>query len=239
MGACSRMRPILQLGGPDTCFTNETTRRDKSMQRPGPTTGPTRAGIDLCAPIETPAGRLFVAANGLTVTAVGRSADAVAASVQARFGRSIERVASLPEPLRSAIAEHLQQHGQSALRFNLSGLPRFDREVLQVALSIPRGQVRTYGWIARQLGEPRAAKDVGAALGQNPIPYLIPCHRVVYGDGRLGGYIFGSRTKRALLLAEGVELAADDDTQVSARALAASAPGSTMAPRAVQPALAG
>jgi O-6-methylguanine DNA methyltransferase len=178
---------------------------------------------DLCAPIETPAGRLFVAFNGAVVTAVACTASAVEASIRARFGRTTQPAPALPEPLATVIAEYGQQSGQSALRFDLSDVPTFDQEVLALALQIPRGEVRTYGWLARQLGQPRAAKDVGAALGQNPIPYLIPCHRVVYSDGRIGGYIFGSRAKRALLLAEGVEMAPGDDSKVSARALAASA----------------
>ena len=202
------------------------------MQRPVP--APTHP--DLYAPIETPMGRLLVAFNGAgIVTAVGRSAGAVEASVRTRFGRSTQRAPTLPEPLANAIAEYAQQGGQSVLRFDLSDLPAFDQEVLGLALQIPPGEVRTYGWLARQLGQPRAAKDVGAALGDNPIPYLIPCHRVVYSDGRLGGYIFGSRAKRALLLAEGVELAPGDDSKVSARALAASA----AEPHSAQLALAG
>ena len=186
------------------------------MQRP--------ASTDQCVPIETPAGRLWVACNGSAITAVGRSACAVDRSLQARFGRSARPVPALPEPLAQPLAEHTQQHRRSCLLFDLDDLPAFDQDVLALALQIPRGEVRTYGWIARQLGQPRAAKEVGAALGQNPIPYLIPCHRVVYSDGRLGGYIFGRQAKRALLLAEGVELAPGDDSKVSAQALAASTP---------------
>jgi O-6-methylguanine DNA methyltransferase len=178
-----------------------------------------------CAPIETPIGRLFVAFDGITVLAAGRRASAVEASIRARFGRPIHHVPALPVSLADAIAEHSQWNGRSVLRFNVSDRPAFDQEVFCLALTIPRGEVRTYGWIARQLGMPRAAKDVGAALGQNPILYLIPCHRVVYRDGRLGGYLGGSRAKRALLLAEGVELAAGDDSKVSTRMLAASVPG--------------
>jgi methylated-DNA-[protein]-cysteine S-methyltransferase len=163
---------------------------------------------DLYAPIETPIGRLFVAFNGTTVTAVGRTAAAVEASLRARLARPARQLAALPEPLARAVAEHLHGDGPTRLRFDLGDVPELDRAVLSAVLGIPRGEVRSYGWVAREIGQPRAAKDVGLALGQNPIPWLIPCHRVVYSDGQLGGYIFGSRAKRALLLAEGVDLVA-------------------------------
>jgi O-6-methylguanine DNA methyltransferase len=189
------------------------------MQRPLP--APVQA--DICAPIETPAGRLFVAGNDLRITAVGRTATAVEASIRTRFGRTITRASTLPDFLAQIVAEDDLRNRSSAVLFDLSDLPAFDQDVLAIVQGIPRGEVRTYGWVARQLGQPHASKDVGAALAQNPIPYLIPCHRIVYSDGRLGGYIFGSRAKRALLLAEGIELAAGDDSKVSARALAASA----------------
>ena len=163
---------------------------------------------DACAPIETPIGRLFVAFSGPVVTAVGRTAAAVEASVRTRFGRPVRRVPALTGPLARAVAEHLDQGGRTGLRFDLGGLPAFDQAVLRAVLEIPWGEVRSYAWVAKVIGQPRAAKDVGLALGQSPIPLLIPCHRVVYSDGRLGGYIFGSRAKRALLLAEGLELSA-------------------------------
>jgi O-6-methylguanine DNA methyltransferase len=163
---------------------------------------------DVYAPMETPIGRLFLAFNGTTVTAVGRTAATVEASLRARFARPIRRVRTLPEPLARAVGEHLQRDGRTALGFDLGDLPAFDRAVLRAVQEIPRGEVRSYAWVAHEIGQPQAAKEVGLALGQNPIPLLIPCHRVVYSDGHLGGYIFGSPAKRALLLAEGVELAA-------------------------------
>ena len=95
------------------------------------------------------------------------------------------------------MAEHPHQDGPTRLRFDLGDVPELDRAVLHAVLGIPRGEVRSYGWVAREIGQPRAAKDVGLALGQNPIPWLIPCHRVVYRDGQLGGHIFGGRAKRA------------------------------------------
>jgi O-6-methylguanine DNA methyltransferase len=179
------------------------------------------ASVDLCAPWETPVGRCFVAFDGPVVSAVGRTPAGVEASVRARFARPVRRVAALPQPLAQALAAHLQGApqdghendyddgqlaGPPALRFDLGGLPALDQAVLRAALAIPRGEVRTYGQLARQIGQPQAAKEVGQALALNPIPLLIPCHRVVYADGRLGGYIFGSRAKHALLRAEGVQL---------------------------------
>ena len=161
---------------------------------------------DIYAPIETPIGRLFVVFNGTVVAAVGRTAAAVEASLGARFAQPVRPAPALPPPLARAVADRLNGDGRCPLRFDLSGVPAFDELVLRTVLEIPRGEVRSYGWLAGKIGQPRAAKEVGLALGQNPIPLLIPCHRVVYSDGQLGGYIFGARAKRALLIAEGVEL---------------------------------
>jgi O-6-methylguanine DNA methyltransferase len=73
------------------------------------------------------------------------------------------------------------------------------------AREIPAGQVRPYGWIASEIGRPKAVRAVGTALGRNPVPLLIPCHRVVRTDGRVGDYAFGPPAKRALLAAEGLD----------------------------------
>jgi methylated-DNA-[protein]-cysteine S-methyltransferase len=77
------------------------------------------------------------------------------------------------------------------------------REVLAATARIPFGRTSTYGDIARRIGNPRAARAVGNALGSNPIPIVIPCHRVVRAGGRLGGYGGGVRRKEALLALEG------------------------------------
>ncbi|MEA3339092.1 MAG: MGMT family protein, partial [Chloroflexota bacterium] len=70
----------------------------------------------------------------------------------------------------------------------------------------PRGWVSTYGRIAKSLGNPRAARAVGNALARNPFPIIIPCHRTIRADGRLGGFRGGVEMKRALLEMEGVEV---------------------------------
>ena len=82
----------------------------------------------------------------------------------------------------------------------------FRSDVLRKTAEIPRGEVRSYAWVAREIGRPRAVRAVGSALGNNPIPYLIPCHRVVRSDGALGEYSSGgTRAKRAILEQEGVD----------------------------------
>ena len=87
---------------------------------------------------------------------------------------------------------------------DLDGQPVFRRKVWGVLQTIPYGRVRSYGWVARKIGTPRAARAVGGACGDNPVPLIVPCHRVVGGDGSLGGFSSGLRVKKRLLRLEGV-----------------------------------
>lgn len=73
-------------------------------------------------------------------------------------------------------------------------------------LKIPRGETRSYAWVARQIGKPRATRAVGAACGANPVPIVVPCHRVIASDGSLGGFGGGLAWKRKLLRLEGVKV---------------------------------
>lgn len=82
----------------------------------------------------------------------------------------------------------------------------FQTRVWRQIAKIPRGEVRSYGRLARQLRKPQAARAVGQACGRNPVPLLIPCHRVVAADGSLGGFSSGLDTKRRLLELEGVTI---------------------------------
>ena len=81
--------------------------------------------------------------------------------------------------------------------------PSFRREVLEETLRIPSGETRTYGWLAERVGRPRAARAVGRVMATNPLPLVVPCHRVVGSNGSLTGYGGGLRMKDALLKAEG------------------------------------
>ncbi len=89
-------------------------------------------------------------------------------------------------------------------RVRLDRCSPFQRRVLIAEHAIPRGEVRSYGRLAHDLGDPHAARAVGTALATNPFPIVVPCHRAIRSDGSLGGYQGGVAMKRALLEMEGV-----------------------------------
>ena len=87
-----------------------------------------------------------------------------------------------------------------------NNLTPFEWSVLKAALTIPLGQTRSYKWIARKIGRPKAARAVGQALRKNPYPLMIPCHRVIRSNGTLGGYNRGEKEKvRKLRLEKAVQ----------------------------------
>jgi methylated-DNA-[protein]-cysteine S-methyltransferase len=94
------------------------------------------------------------------------------------------------------------------IALDLAGVSLFERGVYEIARTIPAGQTTSYGAIAAELGDPGAARAVGRALGQNPFPVIVPCHRVIAADGRLGGFSAegGTATKRRMLDIEGAIL---------------------------------
>jgi O-6-methylguanine DNA methyltransferase len=75
----------------------------------------------------------------------------------------------------------------------------FAKRVYSIVAAIPVGQTRTYKWVARKAGRPAASRAVGQILKRNPYPIIIPCHRVIRSDARLGGYAFGTEKKKRLL----------------------------------------
>ena len=89
---------------------------------------------------------------------------------------------------------------------DLSPYSDFQRRVWEVVRTIPYGEIKSYQWVAVRLGEPRGGRAVGGALGRNPVPVIVPCHRVVRKDGRLGGFSApgGIELKRRMLEMEGV-----------------------------------
>ena len=98
----------------------------------------------------------------------------------------------------------------SLKKFNLPldisiGTP-FQKKVWKALMKIPFGQVRSYKWVAEKLDMQNASRAVGNANGKNPIPIIIPCHRVIESNGSLGGYSSGIETKKKLLIHEGIQL---------------------------------
>jgi methylated-DNA-[protein]-cysteine S-methyltransferase len=85
---------------------------------------------------------------------------------------------------------------------DLSSGTVFQRKVWRTLTKIPHGQTRSYKWIAQKIGRPKATRAVGAACGANPVPVIIPCHRVIASDGSLGGFGGGLPMKRRLLKLE-------------------------------------
>jgi O-6-methylguanine DNA methyltransferase len=156
----------------------------------------------------SPIGPVFVAWNGRGVSMVAVAGDP--AGFESRFsaqvGRPIRRATSIPARLERALARRLAGDRRVPVELDLRNRTEFERAVWSKAQEIPRGEVRPYGWIAAEIGRPKAVRAVGSALGHNPIPLVIPCHRVVRSDGLIGEYSLGGPSnKRRMLAAEGLD----------------------------------
>jgi len=93
-------------------------------------------------------------------------------------------------------------------RLDFASATEFQIQVWQTARAIAYGHMRTYSWLAREIGNPRASRAVGTALGRNPFPVIIPCHRVIREDGGMGGFsaVQGIELKKSLLRLEGASI---------------------------------
>jgi methylated-DNA-[protein]-cysteine S-methyltransferase len=147
---------------------------------------------------------LAVSTRGLRATTLPHSSRDEALSEVAALGAAepardadLGRLPGIIQAL--ALGQRADEH--AAIDWN--GLSPFRRAVLEETLRIPSGETRSYGWLARRVGHPRAARAVGRVMATNPLPIVVPCHRVVAGDGSLGGYGGGLPMKEALLKAEG------------------------------------
>jgi methylated-DNA-[protein]-cysteine S-methyltransferase len=175
------------------------------------TDGPGRAGrTHRWFMADSPAGPVFVAhangrVSGLQITPDGREPDPgrFVDYMRDEVGRDVEP--DHDPRLMDRVSEALAT-GRTDVPVDLSSRSPFHQEVLRAAARIPRGEVRTYGELAAGVGRPRAARAVGTAMARNPVPLLVPCHRVVPGRGGVGNYGFGPDLKSKLLANEGVVL---------------------------------
>jgi methylated-DNA-[protein]-cysteine S-methyltransferase len=149
--------------------------------------------------LETPIGTLLIAGDD----------DAVHRIAFPQHGRAAKPEAEWQELQRGPVAEAARQlreyfAGKRA-EFDLPLAPAgtvFQRSVWRQLQEIPYGETISYGELARRVGNPKASRAVGTANGMNPLPIVIPCHRVIAGDGTLGGFGGGLPTKRTLLALE-------------------------------------
>lgn len=136
----------------------------------------------------------------LVIDATPRGVTAIRTGPQHRPSDTSAR--QVIDRARIEIAEYLEGRRVAfTVPIDLSGLPPFQQRVLIATAAIPCGATRSYAWVAARIGAPRAVRTVGTALARNPIPLLIPCHRVLRSDGRLGGFSLGAgRPLKAALL---------------------------------------
>lgn len=159
------------------------------------------------ARFESPIGEIRVARSeqGLAYLELPRASGRGFAGWLRRFAAGV-RIEEAYAPLRASIGQILEYLEGKRLGFelplDLRGTP-FQREVYAAVARIPYGSTRSYGEIARELGRPQAVRAVGAANAANPLSLVVPCHRVIAADGRLGGYGGGLELKARLLAMEG------------------------------------
>jgi methylated-DNA-[protein]-cysteine S-methyltransferase len=120
-----------------------------------------------------------------------------------KAGSKQRHTASLPDNLKRKLQRYAAgQPVRWKVPVDLSSGTEFQQKVWRVLTTIPYGETRSYGWVAQKAGKPKASRAVGAACGANPVPVIIPCHRVIAGDGSIGGFGGGLPLKRRLLALE-------------------------------------
>jgi O-6-methylguanine DNA methyltransferase len=172
---------------------------------------------DWYAELPSPLGPIVVAWNERGISWVDRAGDrdAFERRFADRVGRPLHGADALPANLAHAVEARLAGDRRIRIPLDLRGRTAFEVAVWMKALEIPHGEVRPYGWIAAEIGRPKAVRAVGTALAHNPVPLVVPCHRVVRSDGSIGQYSLGGpAAKRTILAAEGLD---PDELEMGAR----------------------
>jgi O-6-methylguanine DNA methyltransferase len=161
---------------------------------------------DGLAQIPSPLGELFIAwrESGITFVGIGRGEDAAAmgTQVERRLRRPV-RTAEPPSWVSEAVRKFFRTWQVEMDQIDISDLTEFEQAALRMAARIPPGEVRSYGWVAREIGHPHAARAVGQAMARNPVALFFPCHRVVDASGALHNYGYGIELKARILRMEG------------------------------------
>lgn len=159
--------------------------------------------------VESPIGSLLVGLSERGVCRIGFDAEPEREleALGARFGPRVLRAPRSLDRVRRQLDEYFAGTRRAfALDVDLTGVPDFQQSVLRELTRVPYAETATYGRLAERIGRPRAARAVGGALNRNPVPIVVPCHRIVGSTGKLVGYAGGLERKRALLTLEGAVL---------------------------------
>ena len=169
-------------------------------------TCPRRSDPDAVTTFDSPLGTIYVAFRESGITGVtisrGEPFEAAITSLAARLRRHL-----VPRPAPQWLLDELKTFFATwrtdRIKVDISDLSEFEQSVLRKAAEIPVGEVRSYGWIAKEIGHPKSARAVGQVMANNPLPLLFPCHRVVAADGALHQYGYGIEMKAQILKMEG------------------------------------
>jgi len=163
---------------------------------------------DRIARVPSPIGELYVAFRSTGISYIGidlgEPFDDIRAHVERRLRRAV-RPADAPQWVLDRLRRYFATWQTDAESLEMSDLTEFERAAMAKALEIPPGEVRSYSWIAREIGHPHAARAVGQAMARNPLALLVPCHRVVDAHGSLHQYGYGLALKARILSMEGYE----------------------------------
>lgn len=154
----------------------------------------------------TPVGRVYVGFRDTRIAYIGIDRGEPPLAVRERIERRLRRTVEAGEAppwLHRMFADFFTNWRVDAERIDISDLTPFEQAALQAAAQIPPGEVRSYAWVAREIGRPKAARAVGQVMARNPLPLFFPCHRVVDSSGDLHNYGYGLEMKARLLKMEG------------------------------------
>jgi len=171
---------------------------------------------DRFSSLNTSIGKIWVgySTRGISLISLGmRSSREFENYYWKRLHRHVRREI-IPKSYAQAVRKAVAGKKAANVPLDLSSLSSFERTILVCLKQIPLGEVRPYNWLAKECGWPRAARAVGTVMARNPIPFLLPCHRVTPAGGGIGNYGYGSDLKRALLKKEGVPV---DELELWAR----------------------
>ena len=164
------------------------------------------ASADSFARLPSPLGELAIAWRDSGITFVGLARDQGEEELRGQIERRLRRPVHAGEPpawVRETVRRFFSSWSVDMERVDISDLSPFVQAALRKAAQIPPGQVRSYGWIAREIGRPQAARAVGQAMANNPVALFFPCHRVVDAAGALHNYGYGVEVKARILAMEG------------------------------------